>query len=159
MTKTEKAIRKLIRKFPAEKRPALEKAVKLAVGNQQVLEDDGAVGNRLQEMLDEIDKFLSNHDGTYKEDARALWHIIGGATRGPDDEDGAAKSICVNLRGLAFPRTASLGTGTGAAFTTCPTVPTKFVGLPHFRDHASKALSGLKRAGRVPTAKQSKEVA
>jgi hypothetical protein len=104
---------------------------------------------RLTRMLNRIDKFLSNHDGSYKEDARALWHIIGGATRGPDDEQSTAKNITINLRGIAFPRTAKLGTGTGAAFTYSPQVPKEIVGLGHFRQHAQKALDGLRRAGRI----------
>lgn len=105
---------------------------------------------RLERMLNRIDRFLSNHDGSYQEDARALWHIIGGATRGPDDEDGPCKTATINLRALAFPRTAKLGTGTGAAFTTSPKIPTiPTHGLGHFQQHASKALQGLKRAKRV----------
>lgn len=105
-----------------------------------------AAHKKLNERLDIIDGWLAESGG------EALYQILSGSLRGPDDGTGKAQ-VTQNLRPIAFPRTCTIGhTGmmhNPAQSAVYPDVEGSSAKSSHYRGHTQQAVSYMKAADRI----------
>lgn len=106
----------------------------------------------LNARLDQLDAWLAD-----PEIGIALYQILSGSVRGPDDGQGKSATT-MNLRRICFPQTCRHG-NTGMMSNSLPSegLPTPtWSGLTvshHFKGHVQQAVNYLQACGRWPHAK------
>lgn len=98
----------------------------------------------VEQCLAEIDAMIADEGG------EALYQILSGSLRGPDNGVGK-QAVTMRLRRIAFPKTCARGTTGMMNCDGKPENPHSVPGvLSHYAGHTAQAIHYLTQIGRIP---------